>query len=462
MTSFVPIKYKIALLPIVLVCGISSFVYFYYPLQYQKGSIDVKMDQVKGMADLLSLSIGAALFSSDFEAITHILSRLREGNSLNYIGIYGTDNQLIVDFSQDSVSIELKAISGKEYINTGQFLFYNQPISYQTVNFGTLVIGYSLNDILDSLDRQKRATLGICAIIFVLGILLSLILSQYISHRLVLLKQATQRVAEGKPFKFAVKANDEIGELSVNFKEMVQKLATSQKDLKEYSVSLEEKNKELNNFAHIISHDLKSPLRGISSLVSFFEEDFRQYVKDDENKYLTLLKVRVDRMYNLIEGILQYSKIGKTNLEQEQINPKEVIDETLKLVIADKSVEIKCNVEQDPVKFNRVKLQQVFTNLIANAINHNSKKLKKVIVQSKVVKEFVQFTVSDNGPGIDQKHFQRIFKIFQTLPGDQDVKSTGIGLSIVERIVKESRGEIWLESDVKNGTKFHFTVLRAV
>ncbi|MGM8363665.1 PAS domain S-box protein [Flavobacterium sp. ARAG 55.4] len=216
--------------------------------------------------------------------------------------------------------------------------------------------------------------------------------------------------------------------------------------------SLAISNKELEDYAHIVSHDLKSPLRSIHSLVSWIKEDNEKELSDQTLSYFSMIENKVEKMDHLIEGILTYAKIDKINVTQEKVSVDEIIQNIINIIHIPKNAKVQIKSQLPIVKGDRFRMQQLFQNLISNALNHNDKEESLVEIDCKEsVQDFI-FTVKDNGPGIPKEDQERIFNIFQSLANND--KSTGLGLSIVKKIIESYQGQIWVESELKQGTTF--------
>jgi len=212
------------------------------------------------------------------------------------------------------------------------------------------------------------------------------------------------------------------------------------------------KNKELEQFAHITSHDLKAPLRGISSLATFIKEDLEAGQNKEVFNHISILQEQVERLENLINGILNYSKIGKLTLAPVDLNL--LINEELNNYKRVQNVIFKIKNKLPTVNGDKVQLSQIISNIISNAIKYNDKDVCKISIYSIEKPKSYEITFEDNGPGIPSKYHQKIFEIFQTISKKQTYESTGIGLSIVKKIIEKHNGNIWIESNGKLGTKF--------
>ncbi|MBL7924316.1 MAG: hypothetical protein JNL88_08965 [Bacteroidia bacterium] len=221
--------------------------------------------------------------------------------------------------------------------------------------------------------------------------------------------------------------------------------------------NLEKINRDLDQFAYVVSHDLKAPLRAISSLAEWIEEDSEGKISAETKNNLQLLRGRVNRMENLIHGILAYTKAdkikGTTAVTNTELYLKEIID----LLNPPQHIQITMEGEWPTIETDTVRLHQVLINLLSNAIKYNDKDQGIIITGCVPLENCCQFYVEDNGPGIEDEYHQRIFVLFQTLSTRDEVESTGIGLSIVKKIVEEQGGKIWIDSKVGKGTRFTFT-----
>ncbi len=226
-------------------------------------------------------------------------------------------------------------------------------------------------------------------------------------------------------------------------------------DLKDAEESLASKNKELDEFVYIVSHDLKAPLRGINNLVHWIEEDSPETSPQVAHN-IDLLKGRITRLDKFINGLLDYSRIGRQVLTLEPVNTFTLVKEVASMVApSDKIARVTISETLPEIKSYRIFLTQVFNNLISNAIKHNDSDEKIVEINSFDEKGFIIFTVTDNGPGIPEFIGNKVFQIFQTAVSKDKKENTGIGLSIVSKIVSEMDGSIYFRNNKdKSGCTF--------
>lgn len=222
----------------------------------------------------------------------------------------------------------------------------------------------------------------------------------------------------------------------------------------------ERANRELEDFAYVVSHDLKAPLRGISSLTNWIAEDYGDQLDAEGREYIEDLKGQARLMHNLIDGILQYSRVGRVKVAPESVDTDTLVRETIESLSPPDSIDIRVDGILPLVTYDYTHLHQVFQNLIDNAIRHLGKPEGEIVVSCREPQTFFEICVRDTGVGIPERHFERIFKMFQTLGTDAGSDSTGIGLALVKRIVERHGGTVRVESTEGEGSAFYFTVPR--
>jgi PAS domain S-box-containing protein len=221
---------------------------------------------------------------------------------------------------------------------------------------------------------------------------------------------------------------------------------------------LERSNRELEQFAYVVSHDLKSPLRGIATLAEWIATDHAAVLDDEARGQLELLRERAGRMHRMIEGILEYSRAGRGSERRGPVDAGLVVRAVIEMLAPPLNIEIRVAEPLPPCVCDETQLAQVFQNLIANAIQHLGKPHGVITVSGRADGEAVEYSVSDDGVGIAPEHHERIFRIFQTLRDDGKGHTTGIGLSIVQKIVRSNGGELALESSPGGGSTFRFMI----
>jgi len=237
--------------------------------------------------------------------------------------------------------------------------------------------------------------------------------------------------------------------------EVLEKLNT---DLELTVRELRRTNKELQEFAYITAHDLKTPLRGIGTLAEWLSTDYADKFDEQGQKHVKLLAERAKRADKLVDSILQYSSAGQLREEQEQVDLNTVLPEIICEIDPPENIKITLDNELPVLMCKKTHIRQVFRNLLSNAVKHMDKEKGHIKVACLEENGFWKFSVVDNGPGINRKYFKKIFKIFQMLSPTDKTESTGIGLSIAKKIVKMNAGRIWVESNPGEGSTFYFTL----
>ncbi|HTW92860.1 MAG TPA: ATP-binding protein [bacterium] len=221
---------------------------------------------------------------------------------------------------------------------------------------------------------------------------------------------------------------------------------------------VEAANQELADFAHVVSHDLKAPLRAIDSLAKWLAADYEEKFDDDGRKQLDLLLGRVKRMHDLIDGILQYSRAGRTREQVVEVDTAELVPEVIDLLSPPPHIRVAIKTRLPKVNIERTRISQVLQNLLSNAIKYMDKPEGLIEVGCTEEGGFWKFFVRDNGPGIEEKDRDRVFQLFQTLKPRDQSDSTGVGLAVVKKSVELYGGRVWIESQVGKGSTFYFTL----
>ncbi|MEN8262339.1 MAG: PAS domain S-box protein [Nitrospirota bacterium] len=217
-------------------------------------------------------------------------------------------------------------------------------------------------------------------------------------------------------------------------------------------------NKELREFIYVVSHDLKSPLRAIGSLTNWISNDYANKLGKEGKEQLQLLVKRVMRMYALIEGILAYSKIEHVKEKKVKVNINELLEEVIDMTAPPENIKITFENELPSILCEKTRIMQVFQNLLSNAVGYMDKPQGLIKIGCIEDNSSWRFSIADNGPGIEEKYFEKIFKIFQTLSPPDKQEDTGVGLTIVKKIITMYGGKIWVKSKVGQGSTFFFTL----
>lgn len=460
MFSNLSIRTKIIIGQTLLIAVVSLFIYSYYPRQQENAAIKAIHSKIQSVINMFAIGVGIGMGETDFVAVSEALEWVHTDSALVYITVLNNNGQSIASFKapgMENLDVSGIAISDKPTEISGTF-FYKARIVYQQSTFGTLIIGYSLTQMRNTIGRLKRTTLYFTTAFFASGVLFAFLISNMVTGNIRALDATVKAISSGaENVRVEVNSRDEVGKLGRAFNDMLQRLERSRKDLVRYSEQLQKQNEELNQFSYVVSHDLKAPLRAIFKLSEWIEEDIQESISEESKKNMKILRGRVFRLEALINGLLQYSKIGRTNIPAERVDVRAMLKETIDLL--NPPVHIKIHIQNGMPVLNTKKylLQQVFINLISNAVKYNDKEQGTVRIRSSEIPGFYQFTVEDNGMGIAPEYHEKVFEIFQTLQSRDTVEGTGVGLSIIKKSVEDMGGAVTLRSEEKKGATFIFT-----
>jgi len=220
--------------------------------------------------------------------------------------------------------------------------------------------------------------------------------------------------------------------------------------------SLEIQNRELNDYAHMISHDLKSPLQSIETLIYWLRDDYKFVLDANGKETIELIRKNIYKIDTLVNAISKYAKIGKIGRKHQNLDLEVLVKKSLEKIPISENIAISIPENLPNIKGDHYRLEQLFESIIYNAIKFNDKKYKKVEIGFSEENDFWKFFITDNGNGIEEKYFDKIFIAFSKLENDDT--SVGIGLSIAKKIVEAYHGKIWLESEISVGSTFYFTL----
>ena len=235
-------------------------------------------------------------------------------------------------------------------------------------------------------------------------------------------------------------------------------IKAAHQNLLKHSEDLERSNADLEQFAYVASHDLKAPLRAIDNLAGWIEEDVAEHMSDDSREHMTLLRGRIGRLESLLEGLLRYARTGRDETEQSWVDTGPLVSEAVELLGEPEIVNVDIPGDLPRIHTSAAALQQVFRNLISNAVKHRDRDDVCVEIGHRDLGDEWEFSVTDDGPGIPEQYHDRIFQMFQTLKRRDEVEGSGLGLAMVRKLVRAHGGEIDVGScDGERGSVFRFT-----
>ncbi len=426
------------------------------------------------------------------EDIDGMIKLFRRFHSISYINkaihIWGAADSLMA-------SLQIEAEKLHHNIQKKNATFEEMEENLDKIN--------ELNKQLTVLEDEFSATLGegsrwlenlVLKILFIIaitveftGLFLTVIVSRDISKGIKETMRVVKKVSAGDFTERAqIFSKDEIGQLTESFnnmsddlekninerKKIERKLIEIQielekrveertSELKKINEKLELTNSELESFAYITSHDLKAPLRAIGSLADWLQSDYADKLDAPGKEQLQLMKQRVVKMNELIDGILQYSRIGRLKGEKEKIDTSLLVAEITDLIQVPPHIKINIVAKLPVVQYYKASMMQVFENLLTNAVKYCDKPQGLIQIDCMEIPGFWKFSISDNGIGIEEKYHEKIFEMFQRLKANNEMEGTGIGLAIVKKIVEAAGGQITLHSSPGMGSTFVFTLPKA-
>lgn len=297
-------------------------------------------------------------------------------------------------------------------------------------------------------------------ILSVLLFLISILVQRKLMMPILNLRERIEGIADieaGSPQRQRASQN-EIREIEAEFDRRISAFRAAEAEKERYSEELQRSNKELEQFAYVASHDLRAPLKGIKMTAAWVAEDMAEHMTDDTRESLDLLQSRADRLDELLNSLLQYSRVQSKPHELEETDVNDIIrDVQVLLSLPDGfSVEVVGNLPQ--VLAVRVQLQQVFQNLIENAIKHHDREAGMITISARDTGSYWTFRVTDDGPGIPIEYHDKVLQIFQTLKRRDEKEASGMGLALVKKIIEQHGGVLTVDSPLNGrGCAMQFT-----
>jgi signal transduction histidine kinase len=322
------------------------------------------------------------------------------------------------------------------------------------------------DEALQSIDALRDVILVFSFIFILLIVMVSLFFVHSITAPILNLVSVAKRVRTGDFSRRAmVLTKDEIGELSVTFNSMINSLQDLhlglEKKIAERTLELAVSNKDLEAFTYSVSHDLRAPLRSIDGFSKILEDDYAEKFDEDGKHVIATIRASIKRMGELIDDLLAFSRLGRrmiTTTDVDMTSLVKAVFEELKHANPERSIQFTCE-ELPPAHADASLMHQVLVNLLSNAIKFTRKKDMAIItVGNTVIDGNIVYYVKDNGVGFDMKYVGKLFNVFQRLHTTQEFEGTGVGLSIVSRIINKHGGRVWAEAEIDHGAIFYFSL----
>jgi len=494
----IPVRRKVVAITMLVTCGALLLASAALILSdRQRFSQEMRSD-LTTLGTIVASNSTAAVSFGDAKAATETLAALIAKPPIVAAAMYTGDGHLLALYRRAGVQRPLPArpgnpgpVEGKSFL--GVFL----PVTLQGERVGTVYLESDFSEMNARLRVQAATVTAICLVSAFAALLLSSGLQRFISRPILHLAETAQAVSERQDYSIrAVKqTRDELGQLVDAFNQMLQQIQErdsallrakedlerrveertealrdelgerrrAEQELAERNTELHRSNQDLDDFAYIASHDLKEPLRGIHNFAAFLLEDYgERFDAEGKSKLETLTRLS-RRMEVLIDSLLHFSRLGRVDLAIEDTDLNEVVAEvvdSLGISLRESGIDIRVPRTLPVVRCDRVRVRELFHNLIINAMKYNDKAEKWIEVGFLAESGGPPVLyVRDNGIGIQEKHFDSIFRIFKRLHGrDRFGGGTGAGLTIVKKIVERHSGRIWVESTVGEGTAIYFTL----
>ena len=423
-----------------------------------------------------------------------VLKALKAEPSIVFGGVYTIEGDIFasyyrIDQKQTTPPDQVERIG---HVFKDKLLTVYEPIIVEDKDVGTVCLQSTLSNLYRALKRDIIVSAGALVFVSLLIFFISAKLQKVISEPILDLANVAKIISEKKEYSIRVNkhSKDELGLLIKAFNEMLAQIQQRdlalvnsneqlEKKVEERTVDLKEEvavrrkaeqdlaqtvkklmisNRELQEFTRIAAHDLQTPLRAIGILSDWISEDYNRKFDEKGTKNARLLSGRAKRMSRLLNAVIQYSELSLVDRKQEFLDLNEILSEVTGSIQIPDYINLTIENKLPVVKGVRKFMHELFNNLINNAINCFEKSDGYIKIGCVEDGDFWKFSVSDNGPGIDEKYFGKIFEIFQMLSLRDVTENVGIGLSIVKKVVELYDGQVWVESKLGEGSTFFFTL----
>ena len=465
------LKYKISITIFILVSTM-LIILIWQTLSsvYQQNKLSIESIKNTSLTPLQNTA-RAALFSEEYDSIQFRIEQLVQDPHI--LEIFLADNRNIIVASNQFKRLGTPAPQQPD-TDTENSRWEIINIKNLSNNLGTLYVHYTFADINKSYQEILTQTLYIALAGALMIAVISLFLGHLLTHRLNILSQAAENISRGRlNSRSRLTGNDEISKLGQTFDNMADYIEREQERLeamnqeleqrvKERTLDYENTNRELEAFCYSVSHDLRAPLRSIEGFSLALAEDCTHILDDTAKQYISRLQRNSRHMSELIENLLKLSRINQQTLNYSSLNLSEIcnnIIERLKEQQPDRNITFKID-ENIQACGDKALITIALENLLSNAWKYTSQLKEQAIIEFSCETTDGQKTyfIKDNGAGFDMRYVDQLFRAFQRLHNNTEFEGTGIGLSIVQRIIHRHGGQIWARSGLHQGSCFYFTL----
>jgi len=496
------IKTKLLIEISLLIALISIFIFIYFPASLRSQAFNAEVDKLKSISEIVSFSVGPALFFNDIEAIKEALLGARRNKDLIYILVCDNSGRVIHAFNEGKADKTIFIQSRQNpHLSQDRMILNNmKPILHKNQEIGKLYLGLSLEELREKIGSIRKTIALVSLAVFIISISFVFGISTLITSSLGSLTDTVEQIAKGNLTKRShISSQDEVGQLSKSFNTMVDILERTRKELEDLNLSLEkrvsERTKDLQNeiierrmiekellkakeraeaanlakseFLANMSHELRTPLNAIIGFTEMLDAEYFGILSKKQAEYIKDILESGRHLLVLINDILDLSKIeaGKMELELSRIQINELLEHSL-IMIKEKclkhNIRLNLQISEDmdglEILADQRKLKQIMFNLLSNAAKF-SPDGGEISVNARQEGKNLIISVTDTGIGIDSTHQKRIFEEFyQVLRGPTDkTPGTGLGLALAKRLVEMQGGRISVESEGEGkGSRFSF------
>lgn len=458
------------------------FIFFYFPVKFEKIQYDSIKEKAKSIGELTAFSIGPGFFFTDKEAIEDALSGVKQLKDISYIVVSNTKNEVVSSFNFTTAkNVNYSETSENAFNEKEEIYKFSSPIYYKDSNLGTLYIGFSIKDVNKEINNSRNTVILISLILFILNIAAVIFISNILVRPLSKIAKGFEKISKGD-FSTRVnsKGNDEIANLINSFNTMADKLEDTYNQLqqensarKETEINLHhakdelalalEQEKTLNDlktrFISIVSHEYRTPMTAILTSTYLLDIFFQRQLKDDFDKHIKKIQQAIDEMTNLLNDVMIVGKIdaGKVTLNLTEIDIVKYISELFKQAeMLDKKEHIyifKSDIETCVIQTDENLITHIFNNLIFNAIKYSAEK-SEIMIDIQDIRDVIKIDIIDAGIGIPMEEHKYLFDQFFRANNVGKVGGTGLGLSIVKKYVDMLNYKITFTSEINEGTTF--------